>query len=124
MPSAAGPRNAITRAVLTMRCTVWSRTSGSGPYNNAIKTWLACRLDNVNVQPQATTSERAEAAANKTLLFDPTYAMPASGVQIEVTSPIYYAGQRWNLVAGTAKAEIPPGFDGPIAVSVDLRRAS
>lgn len=124
MPS-AGPLNATIRnAILTMRCTVWARTSGTGPYNSAVKTGLACRLDNVNVQPQATTSERAEAAAHKTLMFDASYSMPASGVQIEVTSPAYYAGQRWNIVAGSIKPEIPPGFDGPIAVSIDLRRGS
>ncbi len=124
MPSAAGPRNAITRSILTMRATVWARTSNTGPYNSAVKTGLACRLDTVNVQPAATSANRADLAALRTFMWDPLYDMPAAGVQIEVTSPIPYAGMRWNIQNGTVRPAIPPGFDGPIAMEVDVRRAS
>lgn len=125
MPSAAPLQAAIRRSVLTMRATVWARTGNTGAYNNAVKTGLACRLDNVTaVSPSATTSERAEAAAHKTLMFDASYAMPEQGIQIEVTSPAYYAGKRWNPVANTVKAEIPPGYDAPISATIDVRRAT
>jgi hypothetical protein len=124
MPSAAPLNAAIVRSVLTMRCTVWARTANTGPYNSAVKTGLACRLDTVNVQPARTGTERADLAALRVFMWDTTYAMPASGVQIEVTSPAHYAGQRWNIQAGTQKPAIPPGFDGPIAIEADVRRAS
>lgn len=126
MPSAAGPRDAITRAVLTMRCTIWARTSNTGPYNNAVKTGLACRLDQIATgrQSAATSQQRADLASLRTFMWDPTYDLPDQGVQIEVTSPAYYAGQRWNIQAGTKQPAIPPGFDEPIAIECDVRRAS
>lgn len=124
MPSAAGPRVANTRSVLTMRATVWGRTANTGPYNNAVKTGLACRLDTVNVQPARTGVERVDLAALRVFKWDPTYALPEQGVQIEVTSPAHYVGQRWNIQGGTRKPSIPPGFDGPIAIECDVRRAN
>lgn len=125
MPSAAGPRSAITRSILTMRATVWSRTANTGPYNNAVKTGLACRLDTISsLTTPATSNERAALAALRTFMWDVTYALPDQGIQIEVTSPAFYAGQRWNPVVGTAKPSIPPGFDGPIAIECDVRRAN
>lgn len=124
MPSAAGPRNAITRSVLTMVCTVYGRTNNTGPYNAVLKSGLACRLDTVNIQPAATSSQRADLAALRVLMYDPTYTLPDQGVQIEVTSPAHYAGQRWNPVNGTRRPAIPPGFDGPIAIEIDVRRSS
>lgn len=123
--SSAGPLNAtIVRAVLTMRAVVYTRTGNTGPYNNAVKTGLACRLDTVNVQPAATSSQRADLAAIRTFMWDATYDLPDQGVQVEVTSPAYYAGQRWNVVANTRRPAIPPGFDGPMAIECDVRRAS
>lgn len=124
MPS-AGPINAaIVRSVLTMRATIYTRTNNTGPYNNAVKTGLACRLDTVNVQPAATSASRADLAALRTFMWDVTYNLPDTGAQIEVTAPAHYAGQRWNIQAGTRRPAIPPGFDGPIAIECDVRRAS
>lgn len=124
MPSTAGPASAIKRAVLTMRATVYSRTNNTGPYNLPVKTGLACRLDTVNMQPAATSANRADLAALRTFSWDVAYDMPATGVQIEVTSPAHYAGQRWNPQSGTQKPAIPPGFDGPIYLEMDVRKAS
>lgn len=115
---------AIVDAILTMRATVYARTGGTGPFNNAVKTGLACRLDTVNVQPAATSSQRADLAALRSFMWSPDYDLPEQGVQVEITSPAYYAGQRWTVVNGTRKPAIPPGFDAPIAVECDVRRAS
>lgn len=116
--------DAIKAAVLTMRATVYTRTANTGPYNVAARTGLACRLDTVNVQPAATGAQRADLAALRTLMWDVDYALPDQGVQIEVTAPAYYAGQRWNVQAGTRRPAIPPGWDEPIAIECDVRRAS
>ena len=124
MPSAAGPAAAIKRAVLTMRATVYTRTANTGPYNRSVAVGLACRLDTVNIQPAATSANRADLAAMRTFMWDVDYALPETGVQIEVTSPAHYAGQRWNPVSGTRRPSIPPGFDGPIAIEIDVRKAS
>jgi hypothetical protein len=124
MPSAAPLNRTIVRSILTMRATIYSRTNNTGPYNLAVKTGLACRLDTVNMQPAATSANRADLAAIRTFAWDAEYTLPATGVQIEVTSPAHYAGQRWNVQAGTQKPAIPPGFDGPIYIEVDVRRAN
>lgn len=124
MPSAAGPRNAITRSILTMRATIWARTSNSGPYNNAVKTGLACFLAPVSVRDAATSSQRADLASLRRLMWDATYTLPEQGVQIEITSPAHYAGRRWNVQAGTHTPADVPGFDGPILMECDVRRAS
>lgn len=124
MPSAAPLNAAIVRSVLTMRATVWARTANTGPYNDAVKTGLACRLDTVNVQPARTSTERADLAALRSFAWDAEYALPEQGIQIEITSPAHYAGQRWNPTPGTRKPAIPPGFDGPIYIEIDVRRAS
>lgn len=124
MQPAAPLAAAIRQSILTMTATVWARTSNSGPYNNAVKTGLACRLDTVNVQPARTGSERADLAALRSFAWDAEYAFPETGVQIEVTSPSHYAGQRWNPQTATKRPAIPPGFDAPIYIEMDVRRAS
>lgn len=123
--TSAGPLNAtLVRTILTMRATVYSRTAGTGPYNLAVKTGLACRLDTVNMQPAATSSQRSDLAAIRTFAYDVTYDLPLTGVQIEITSPAHYAGVRWNVRSGTQKPAILPGYDGPIYIEVDVARAS
>ena len=125
MPESAALLNAAIRdAILTMRCTIWSRTSGTGPYNNALRTGLACRLDTISMQATATGADRDALAARRVFMWDAAYSLQEQGVQIEVTSPAYYAGMRWNPRPGTSRPAIPPGFDGPIAIEIDVTRAS
>jgi hypothetical protein len=117
--------DAIKAAVLTMRATVYQRTNNTGPYNNAVRTGLACRLDTLSaLSPVATSSERAALASLRTFMWDVDYALPEQGTQIEVTSPAYYAGQRWNVQAGTARPALLPGWDEPIAIEIDVRKAT
>jgi hypothetical protein len=125
MASRADRINArIVRKVLTMRATVWGRTGGSGAFNNALRTDLPCRLDTVNIQPAATSTERTALASLRTFMWDTTYTLPEQGTQIEITNVPIYATQRWNVQAGTFRPSILPGSDGPIAVEIDVRRAS
>jgi hypothetical protein len=114
----------VLRQVLTMRATVWARTGGTGPYNSAVKMDLACRLDTLDLHPGATSSQRAELAALRSLFWDTAYDLPEQGVQVEIISPANYAGQRWNVIAGTRRPEIMPGFDETICIAVDVRRAN
>lgn len=122
---ATAQSNAIKRTILTMRCTVYQRTGGAGTYNNAVKTDLACRLDVLSaLSPSRTTPERADAAALRTLSWDVDFSMPEQGVQIEITNVPLYVGQRWNVQAGTVRPSILPGQSEPMAIEVDVRRAS
>jgi hypothetical protein len=124
MTSASPIAATFRRTILTMRCTVYSRTANTGPYNLPVKTGLACRLDTVGMQPAATSSQRSDLASIRTFAYDVTYELPLTGVQIELTSPAHYAGQRWNIRSGTQKPAILPGYDGPIYIEVDVTRAT
>jgi hypothetical protein len=104
----------IVRKVLTMRATVWGRTGGSGAFNNALRTDLPCRLDTVNIQPAATSTERTALASLRTFMWDTTYTLPEQGTQIEITNVPIYATQRWNVQAGT----LVPHRAAPIKVDV------
>lgn len=117
--------DAIKANILTMRATVYQRTGGSGPYNNAVRTDLACRLDTIGaLTAPATSAERAERASLRTFMWDVAYSLPEQGTQIEITNIPIYAGQRWNIQAGTSRPSLLPGDTGPIAIEIDVRRAS
>jgi hypothetical protein len=117
--------DAIKAAVLTMRATVYQRTGGTGPYNNAVKTDLACFLDTLSaLSPMRTSTERAAVAAMRTLMYDVDYDLQQQGTQIEVTSPSYYAGKRWNVILDTDRPAMLPDFDEPIAIEIDVRKAN
>lgn len=124
MPTLTAQGAAINRTfvdrVLTMRATVWSRTANTGPFNLAVKTGLACRLDPVNREPAATNTERRELANTGTLRWDATYELPETGVQIEVDA---FPGKRWNPIAATAWPDNLPGI-GIIGRSCDVVRAT
>lgn len=119
MTDAAALNNLMLRVILTMTATIYGRTGGTGPYNLAVKTNLACRVEQVLRLPNATSEERAEAAARGTFWWDTGYILPEQGVQIEVDA---YPGVRWNPVAGTLWPGNVPNV-GVIARSCDVRRA-
>lgn len=122
---ATAASNAIKRAILTMRCTVYQRTGGAGTYNNAVRTDLACRLDTLSaLSPLRANPERADVAALRTLMYDVDYALPDQGTQIEITNIPIYAGQRFNVQANTSRPSILPGQSEPMAIEIDVRRAS
>lgn len=117
--------DAIKQAILTMRASVFQRTGGAGPYNNAVKTDLACRLDVLSaLSPSRANPERTDISSLRTLMFDVDYALPEQGTQIEITNIPIYAGQRWNVVSGTGRPYILPAQAAPMAVEIDVRRAS
>lgn len=122
---ATSQSNAIKNAILTMRATIYQRTANTGPFNNAVKTALACRLDVLSaLSPIRTSAERADIAAHRTLSWDVDYALPEQGTQIEITNIPIYAGQRWNVVSGTARPGILPGAVEPMAIEIDVRKAN
>lgn len=112
----------LVRTVLTMRATVYGRTSGTGPYNAVVKSGLACRLEEIEGgrRAGATSQQRRELANLGTFRYDATYDLPESGVQIEVDA---YPGKRWNPVAAQAWPDIVPGI-GVISKSIDVVRAA
>lgn len=115
----AGINSAIVRAALTQRATVYSRTNNTGPYNNAVKSGLACLLLPINRQPAATGAGRRELAAIGEFRYDALYDLPTSGVQLEIDA---YPGVRWNPVAATGWPDYAPGI-GVVGRTVDVTRA-
>jgi hypothetical protein len=110
---------AIVGAVLTHRAVIFTRTSNTGPYNNAVRSALPCRLEPVSRQPAATGADRRELANMATVRYDATYVLPSGAVQIEVDA---YPGQRWNVIQGTAWPDDAPGI-GVLGKTVDVIRA-
>lgn len=110
---------AIVGAVLTHRATVYTRSGGTGPYNLVVKSGLACRLEAVQRQPAATSSERRDLANIGTLRYDATYDLPAGAIQVEVDA---FPGQRWNVIQATAWPDDVPGM-GVVGRTVDVTRA-
>jgi len=111
----------IVRSILTMRATVYSRTGGSGPFDQVVKSNLACRLEEVQGgrQPGATAAERRELANVGTFRWDASYALPETGVQIAVD---VYPGKRWNPVAATFWPDDVPGI-GVVGRTCDVVKA-
>jgi hypothetical protein len=75
-------------------CDVYSANATTGRFNVLEKSGLACRLIHVNVQPAATSGDRAELAAIRDMIFDPAYTMPEQ-CQVVVD------GITWGPVPGT-----------------------
>src|SRR3954466_5459647 len=122
---ATSQSNAIKNAILTMRATIYQRTANTGPFNNPVKTGLACRLDVLSaLSPIRTSAERADIAAHRTFYWDVDYALPEQGTQIEITNIPIYAGQRWNVFSGTARRAIPRGATEPMEIEIDVRKAN
>jgi hypothetical protein len=122
---ATSQSNAIKTSILTMRATIYQRTANTGPFNNAIKTGLACRLDVLSaLSPIRTSAERADISGVRTFMWDVDYALPEQGTQIEITNIPIYAGQRWNVVSGTARPAIPMGATEPMEIEIDVRKAN
>jgi hypothetical protein len=109
----------IVRKLLTHRATVYTRTANTGPYNLVVKTGLACRLEAVQRQPAATSSERRDLANIGTLRYDATYDLPAGAIQVAVDA---FPGQRWNVIQATAWPDDVPGM-GVVGRTVDVTRA-
>lgn len=74
--------------------TVYTENASTGRYTDLANSGLACRLMHLNLQPAATSSDRAEFAAMRDMMFDPDYAMPEQ-CQVEVD------GVRWQPRPGT-----------------------
>jgi hypothetical protein len=79
---------------LDQRSTVYSENAATGLYDTVAKADLKCRLAHVNTRPAASGNERAELAAIRNMLFDPSYVM-TENVQVLVD------GVRWQPVPGT-----------------------
>jgi hypothetical protein len=109
----------IVRKVLTHRAVVFTRTANTGPYNLVVKSGLACRLEGVQRQPAATSSERRDLANIGTLRYDALYTFPSGAIQIEVDA---FPGQRWNVIQATAWPDDVPGM-GVVGRTVDVTRA-
>jgi hypothetical protein len=109
----------IVKNVLTMTATVYSRTGNTGPFNLVVKSGLACRLEAVNRNPQATGAQRRELANLGDFRYDATYDIPETGIQIEVDA---YPGKRWNPTGATGWPDIVPGI-GTIGKSIEVTRA-
>ncbi len=109
----------LIRSVLTMRATVYGRST-AGTFTVALKTGLACRLEEVEGgrRPGATASQRRELASLGSLRWDATYDLPETGVQIEVNA---YPGKRWAPIAATYWPDNVPGI-GIIGRSIDVVR--
>lgn len=95
---------------------VYTRDAATGAFSTVAQSALACRLAHVNQQPGATGDQRAELAAMRNLLWDPSYVMPEL-CQVEVNAD----GVRWQPEKGTFGA-----FRGPMGTVIyrrcDLRR--
>lgn len=95
---------------------VYTVTAATGLYTTVATTGLRCRLAHIDNRPAATAPDRAELAAIRNMLWEPSYVMPEQA-QVEV------AGIRWNPVPGTFGA-----FRGPSGAVVyrrcDLVRVS
>lgn len=112
---------AIVRSLLKMRATIYGRSAG-GTFATVLKSGLACLLTEVEGgrQPGATAAQRRELASIGTFRWDATYALPESGVQIEVDA---YPGKRWNPVAATYWPDYAPGL-GIVGKTIDVVRAN
>jgi hypothetical protein len=73
---------------------VYTESPTTGAFSVVATAALACRLAHPSRSAATTGPERAELAAMRELLFDPTYTLDEHA-QLEV------GGTRWNPVAGT-----------------------
>jgi hypothetical protein len=73
---------------------VYTANVTTGRFNVLQKAGLRCRLLHVNIHPAATSSDRAELAAIRDMIWDPLYSMPE---QCQVVVGSTY----WQPVAGT-----------------------
>lgn len=80
---------------LDQAATVYGETDPTGAFTTVLRTGLACRL--AHVRGGASQNERAELAAVRNMIWDPSYVLPETA-QVEVD------GVRWNPVAGTFAA--------------------
>lgn len=121
MAAADSINQAIVGSVLTQRCTVYSRTANTGPFNLVVKSGLPCFLEPVNRRPDATGTQRRELANMGTLRYDATYDMPETGIQIEVDA---YPGKRWNPTGATSWPDyVPVNNIGVIGKTIEVTRA-
>ena len=81
----------------------YART-GNGPFTTLLRSGVPCRLAHVQRQPAPTSQQRAELAAMRNFMWDPSYA-PASEtfrVVVEgVTGPDGTTPAQWQPVPGT-----------------------
>ncbi len=116
-PQGAAINATLVAAVLTHRATVYTRTANTGPYNLVVKSGLACRLEQVQRQPSATSTERRDLANIGTFRWDASYEL-SGPVQIEVDA---FPGVRWVPLAGTMWPDDVPGM-GVVSRSCDVVR--
>lgn len=89
---------------------VYTRTA-SGGFTTKVKDDLACRVDDVNVQPATTGAERADLASHAEFRFDPAYTPPSDAWQLDLNDGSGVA--RWNPIVATLKAARGPGNTVP-----------
>lgn len=109
----------IVKKALTMRATVYGRAA-NGTYTNPLKSGLPCLLTEVEGgrQPGATAAQRRDLAGLGTFMWDATYDLPETGVQIVVDA---YPGKKWQPVAATYWPDYVPG-KGIASKSIDVVR--
>ena len=78
----------------------------NGEFTVVAKTGLACQLAHLRAQPGVGAPERAEQIANRSLYFDPAYALPSERVRFRID------GDEWAAVAGTRTDQ--RGFRGEL----------
>jgi len=104
------------RALFDQTMAVYTRNAADrGQYTTLAATGIPCRLQHVMRQPAATSADRRDLAANRSIMFDQSYILPEDS-QIEVTGPRVEENRdgtgpaRWNVQRGTlAIAQGPNG---------------
>lgn len=95
---------------------VYTEGVSSGAFDVVDTAALACRLAHPSRSAELSAPERAELAAMRELLFDPTYILDEHA-QLDV------GGVRWNVKAGTVA--YPRGPNGSVAFGrADVVRAT
>lgn len=77
--------------------TVYTPDPTSGRYNALARTGLACRLLHISLRPVTTGADRAELAAKRDFIWEPSYDMPEQ-------CQLLVEGVRWTPEAGTFAA--------------------
>lgn len=80
---------------------VYVENPATGAYDSVANAALACRLLHLSLRAATSGSERAELAAIRTLIWDPSYVLPEE-------AQLVVDGVRWNTVPGSFAAHRGP----------------
>jgi hypothetical protein len=95
----------LSRTLLSQTATVYGENAQTGRYTTVLRENLSCRLTIIGSGHARTADGRAELAALRRLVWDPSYVLPEFA-QVEVAGVVDEDGNphRWNPVSGSFRS--------------------